>query len=289
MIRAIAMSSSLDPSAAPLGLIAGEGVFPLLVARGAKAGGRRVVCAALSGSASPELARECDAFKWVGVLKMGQWIRLLRSAGCTQAIMVGRVKKAEMYTAWRWVKYIPDLRTLKIYVTRIRRDKRDHAVLLAVNDELAREGITLIDSTTYCADQLATAGVMTQRAPTAKQAADVEFGWELCRTISRLDIGQSIAVLDKDVLAVEAIEGTNAMIDRAASYCKNGSWTLIKVANAKQDMRMDVPTVGTTTIEKLHAAGAGCLVLEAGKTMMLEKQKVLELADRYKIAVVGKS
>ncbi len=202
--------------------------------------------------------------------------------------MVGRVRKAEMYSAWRWVRYIPDFRAIRVYVTKIRHDKRDHAVLLAVNEELAREGITLIDSTTYCADQLATVGVMTQRQPTPKQSADIDFGWELCRTVSRLDIGQSIAVMDKDVLAVEAIEGTNAMIERAGQFCKNGSWTLIKVANAQQDMRMDVPTVGTTTIEKLYAAGAGCLVLEAGKTMMLEKQKVLELADRYKIAVVGK-
>jgi DUF1009 family protein len=281
------MDSIAPPS--PLGLIAGEGAFPLLVARGAKAAGRSIVCAGLAGSASPELKSECDRFKWVGVLRLGSWIRLLRSAGCTEAIMVGRVKKAEMYTDWRWVKYIPDLRTLRVYVTQIRTDKRDHAVLLAVERELASEGITLIDSTTYCPDQLATPGVMTQRQPTAKQSADIEFGWELCRTISRLDIGQSLAVMDKDVLAVEAIEGTNAMIDRAAHFCKNGSWTLIKVANAQQDMRMDVPTVGTTTIEKLKAAGAGCLVLEAGKTMMLEKQKVLDLADRYKIAVVGKA
>ena len=271
----------------PLGLIAGEGVFPTLVARGARAAGRRVVCAALAGSASAELAREVDDFRWVGVLRLGQWIRLLRAAGCEQAIMVGRVKKARMYSRWRYFQYIPDWRTLRLWFTRLRRDKRDHAVLLAVADELKKEGITLIDSTAYCADHLATAGVMTQRQPSEAQWADIRFGYELCRTISRLDIGQAIAVTDKDVIAVEAVEGTDAMIERAGRYCKVGGWTLIKVANANQDMRMDVPSIGVTTIERLAAARAGCLVLEPGKTILLEKSKVLEAADKYKIAIVG--
>jgi len=272
---------------APLGLIAGEGLFPTLVARGARAAGRRVVCAALAGSAAPELAAEVDEFRYVGLLRLGQWIRTLKSAGCDQAIMVGRVKKSLVYSRWRYFQYVPDFRTLRIWFTRLRRDKRDHAVLLAVADELAKEGITLIDSTAYCADQLATAGVMTRCQPTEKQWADIRFGYDLCRTISRLDIGQAMAVLDKDVIAVEAVEGTNAMIERAAQYCKVAGWTLIKVANARQDMRMDVPTIGVTTIEKLADARAGCLVLEPGKTILLEKTNVLGLADRYHIAIVG--
>jgi DUF1009 family protein len=128
---------------------------------------------------------------------------------------------------------------------------------------------------------------MTRRQPTESQWADVRHGWKMCQAISRMDIGQSIALVDLDVVAVEAAEGTNAMIERAGKLCKVGGWTLIKVANTRQDMRVDVPSVGTVTIEKLAAARAGCLVLEAGKTIMLEKPKVLELADRYKIAVVG--
>ncbi|HYE21515.1 MAG TPA: UDP-2,3-diacylglucosamine diphosphatase LpxI [Tepidisphaeraceae bacterium] len=272
---------------APLGLIAGEGVFPLLVARGARAAGRRVVCAGFSGSASEELPAECDVFKSVGVLRLGQWVRTLRRHGCTEAIMVGRVRKAKMYSRWRYFQYIPDLRTLRIWFTRLRRDKRDGAVLRAVADELAKEGITLIDSTRYCQDQLATPGVMGKRQPTAKQWDDVKFGWELCRTISKLDIGQALAVLDKDVIAVEAVEGTDRMIERAGQYCKVGGWTLVKVANTNQDMRMDVPSAGTTTIEKLAANKGGCLVVEVGKTILLEKEKVLELADKLGVAVVG--
>jgi DUF1009 family protein len=272
----------------PLGLIAGEGLFPVLVARGARAAGRTVVCAGLGENPWPELQTECDAFRRVGLLRLGQWIRVLKSHGCTEAIMVGRVKKSLAYSRWRYFQYVPDVRTLRVWFKDLRHDKRDHALLLAVAKELGSEGITLIDSTAYTKDQLATPGVMTQRPPTDKQWADVEFGWNLCRTIARMDIGQALAVMDKDVIAVEAIEGTDRMIERAGQYCKTGGWTLIKVANAQQDMRMDVPTVGVNTIEKLKAARAGCLVLEVGKTILLEKQKVLDLADRYKIVVVGK-
>ncbi len=272
----------------PLGLIAGEGVFPMLVARGARRAGRKVICAALSGSAWPELRNECDVFRWVGVARLGQWIRLLRSSGCDEAIMVGRVTKARMYSRWRYFQYLPDFRTIKLWFTDLRRDKRPAAVLSMIARELASEGITLIDSTSYTPESLAEVGVMTKhREPTDQQRADAEFGWSVCQQISRLDIGQAIAVMDKDVIAVEALEGTNAMIERAGRLCKTGGWTLIKVANTKQDMRMDVPTIGTTTIEKLAAARAGCIVLEAGKTVILEKQKVFELAERHKIAIVG--
>ena len=262
-------------------------MFPLLVARGARAAGRRVVCAALSGCAWPELRGECDDFKWVGVVRLGQWARVLRGAGCREAIIVGRVVKAQMYSRWRYLQYIPDLTTARLWFGQLRHDKSLSSVLRGVARVLADEGITLIDSTTYTPDQLATPGVMGRRQPTEKQWADLHWGWARCQTLSRLDIGQAIAVIDREVIAVEALEGTNAMIERAGQLCRSGGWMLIKVANTEQDMRMDVPTIGTTTIEKLAAARAACLVCEPGKTIILEKQKVLELADRHKIAVVG--
>jgi DUF1009 family protein len=271
----------------PLGLIAGEGIFPLLVARGARAAGRRVICAALGDCAWPELQRECSLFRRVGIIRISQWIRLLKTEGCHEAIMVGRVAKSKMYSRWRYFQYIPDARTAKLWFTTLRHDKSAGAVLRAINEELSHEGITLINSTTYCAEHLATPGVMTRREPTEKQWQDIRFGWDLCRTISRMDIGQAIAVLDKDVIAVEALEGTNAMIERAGQLCKSGGWALIKVANSNADMRVDVPSIGTTTIEKLQAARAACVVLEPGRTIILEKQKVLEMADRFKISIVG--
>jgi DUF1009 family protein len=271
----------------PLGLIAGEGVFPILVARGARAAGRRVVCVGLAGNAWPQLREECDEFHWAGITRLGGWSRRLRAAGCSEAIMVGRVSKAKMYAPFVLLRYIPDLRTARVYLQRLRHDKRPNAVLRAIIDVLGSSGITLIDSTSYCRDQLAAPGVMTRRQPGDDLWRDIRFGWQICKQISTMDIGQSIAVLDRDVIAVEALEGTNAMIERAGGLCKCGGWTLIKVANKNQDMRADVPSIGTVTVEKLAAAGASCLVLEAGKTIMLEKQKVLELADRHKIVIVG--
>jgi len=271
----------------PLGLIAGEGVFPLLVARGARSAGRRVVCAALADSAWPELRHECDEFKWVGILRLGQWIRYLRRAGCREAIMVGRVEKTRMYRRFRYLRYLPDLRTLRLWMTRLRHDHRPYAVLRSLTDELAASGITLIDSTRYTTDHLAAPGVMTRRQPDDHLWADIRFGFDLCKQISRLDIGQSIAVLRKDVIAVEAIEGTNAMIERAGQLCRSGGWTLVKVGNSALDMRSDVPTIGLTTIDKLAASRCACVVMEPGRTMLLEKPKVLEAAERHGIIIVG--
>ena len=272
---------------APLGLIAGQGVFPLLVARGARAAGRKVVCVGLTGNADPMLQSETDVFAWASVTRTGKWFRVLKRAGCGEAIMVGRVAKNTMYKRFVVLRSLPDWRTLRIWFTRLRRDKRPGAVLRAMIDEFASEGIPLTNSTQYCAEHLATPGVMTKKQPTPAQWADIHFGWDRCSTLSRLDIGQALAVLDHDVIAVEALEGTAAMIERAGQLCKRGDWTLIKVGNSTGDMRLDVPSVGLATIEQLHAAGAVCLVLEPGKTILLEKPKVLELADKLGIAVVG--
>lgn len=271
----------------PLGLIAGEGVFPVLVADGARAAGRRVVCAALAGHAWEDLRDHVDLYEPVGVLRLNKWIKTLKDAGCSEAIMVGRVAKSQMYDRWRYLRYIPDTRTVRLFWNVWRHDKRPQAFLQAVIDELASSGITLIDSTHYTPEHLTPAGVLTKRQPTTAQWQDITVGYEICRNISKMDIGQCIAIVDRDVIAVEALEGTNLMIERAGKLCPRGGWTLIKVANTHQDMRVDVPSIGTTTIEKLHAAKCTCIVLDAGKTIMLEKPKVIELADRYKIAVVG--
>src|SRR5205807_4131055 len=138
----------------PLGLIAGEGIFPVLVARGARAAGRRVVCAALAGHAWPDLRRECDDFHWVGLARVGRWIKVLRSAGCSEAIMVGRVAKGQVYDRWRYLRYIPDWRSARLFWRVLRRDKRPMAILQALVAELAGAGITLIDSTRYCPEHV---------------------------------------------------------------------------------------------------------------------------------------
>lgn len=273
-----------------LGLIAGEGEFPILVARGAKAAGVKVVCASLGGFARPELAENVDVNRSVGVMRLGQWIRVLKRHGVTEAIMVGRVPKSAMYArgrVGRWLQFVPDWRTISLYLRKIRHDKRDHKLLEAIADELASAGITLIDSTTYTKDHLATAGAMTQRGPNDRQHDDARFGFELCKTVSGLDIGQAIALMDKDVIAVEAMEGTNAMIRRAGELCRTKGWTMVKVSNARQDMRVDVPTIGLQTIELLQQHGCGCIVLEAGQVMMVDKPAVLKRADEAGIAILG--
>ncbi|MCK5558553.1 MAG: UDP-2,3-diacylglucosamine diphosphatase LpxI, partial [Candidatus Hydrogenedentes bacterium] len=183
---------------------------------------------------------------------------------------------------------LPDIRTARIWYARVRKDKRDNSVLRAVADELAREGIELASSVKYCQEHLAGEGVMTRTRPSRSVEEDAEFGWRIARSSANLDIGQSVAVKEHDIIAIEAIEGTDEMIRRAGKLCKVGGWTLIKVARPRQDMRFDVPTVGPDTMRNLAEQKCACLVLEAGKTLIADKPATLVLADKLGIAVVGK-
>ncbi len=282
------MTESGDP--APLGLIAGAGELPKLIARGARREGRRICVVGLRGSAEPDLMDLADSFRWAGVARMGSWIRTLRRQGCREAVMAGRVRKARMFALPRWVqwlRYLPDWTSIRVWYFHAR-DKRNDSLLGAVADELARRGVTLIDSTRYCSEALAGEGVLGSVQPTAAARADVEFAWPLVRRIAELDIGQAVAVKEREIIAVEAIEGTDRLIARAAELCPVGGWSLVKLAKPNQDMRFDVPTVGPLTIENLHKARAACLAIEAGKTLILEREKTIALADRRRIALVGR-
>jgi DUF1009 family protein len=271
----------------PVGLIAGMGRSPILVAQGIRACGRRLVVVGLRQAASERLRDLADEFHWAGVARLGRWIRLLKSAGVAQAVMIGGVPKSSIYTPWRLVRYIPDLRALRLFYGKVRKDRRDHALLLAVADELASEGIELMSSVEYCKEHLADEGLMTRRALPPEAQADVEFGWRIARASADLDIGQSVAVKERAIIAVEAMEGTDAMIVRAGQICRTGGWTLVKVARPRQDMRFDVPTIGPQTLRNLRDAGCTCLVLQAGKTLIVDKPVTLALADKLGIAVVG--
>jgi len=271
-----------------LGLIAGQGRLPFLVAEGARRAGLKVICVGLADSAAPELAAYVDAFFWGAIARPGGWMRKLRRWGVTRTIMVGRVAKTNIYTPWRIVRYLPDWRALRIWYWRLRgKDKRNDSVLCAIADEFASGGIILEDSTMYCKEHLADAGVMTRTQPSATNKADIAFGWPIALEVGRLDIGQAIAVREREIIAVEAIEGTAEMINRAGQLCKKGGWTLLKAAKPNQDMRFDVPCVGPDTIESLKRNGAACLAVEKGKTIILDKSDTLALADKLGIAVVG--
>ena len=271
----------------PLGLIAGNGQLPLLVARGAKAAGRRVVAVGLRDQFDAALPALCDEFSQAGWLRMGKWIRLLRRAGVHEAVMVGGVSKRRMHDPLKLLRQIPDLRALWLWYRRLRHDRRNAAVLAAVADELANSGVTLMDSTTYIQEHLATIGVMGSIAPSAAQQADIAFGWPIISQVCKLDVGQAIAVRDRDTIAVEAVEGTDAMIDRASTLCRARGWTLLKTSSDNHDRRADVPTVGVATIERLAKAGGTCLALGVGRVILIEKPLVIAAANRLGVAVVG--
>lgn len=271
-----------------LGLIAGEGRLPFLIADGARSSGLRVVCLGLAGSVDPELRGHVDVFFTGAVARPGGWMRKLRKNGAGRTVMVGRVKKTGIFAPWRIVRYIPDWRAIRIWYLRLRgKDKRNDTVLCAIADELASGQIFLEDSTMYCKEHLATEGVMTKCQPVASVREDIDFGWEIVKKLGELDIGQAVAVKEKEILAVEAIEGTAKMIERAGSLCRKGGWTLIKAAKPAQDMRFDVPCVGPDTIKSLAQKNAKCLVVEKGKTIIIDKPETIELANRLGIAIVG--
>jgi len=272
-----------------LGLIAGEGRLPFLVAAGAKRAGLRVICVGLAETADRSLADEVDVFYRAALARPGGWIRRLRKHHVTRTIMVGRVSKGRLFTPWRIVQYLPDWRAFRIYYWRLRgKSTQPDSLLSAVADELASGGIILENSIMYCKDHLATEGVMTQIQLRPSVEGDIEFGWQIVKKLGELDIGQAIAVKEKEVIAVEAIEGTAEMIDRAGRLCQSGGWTLIKTSKPQQDMRFDVPCVGPDTVRSLAKNKAKCLVVEADKTIIIDKPETIKLADKLGISILGR-
>jgi DUF1009 family protein len=272
---------------APIGLLAGSGRFPILFAESAKEQGLKIACVGIKYEAPDELRSLCESFEVVGVAKLGAMIRAFQRRGAEKIVMAGKVTKNVMYTPWRTIQLMPDWRTIVMWYRRGRADNRDDSILLGVIAEFERDGMTFASALDYCPELLVKDGVLTRRAPTAAEQKDVDFGWYLAKEMGRLDIGQSVAIKEKAALAVEAIEGTDRCIERAGQLCRAGGWALVKVAKPQQDMRFDVPTIGTTTIENLYKAGARVLAIEAGKTILLDQPEVIALADRYGLSIVA--
>jgi len=248
-----------------------------------------VVCVGLRDQYDAALPDLCDSFASAGIIQLGRWIRLLRRGGAREAIMVGRVAKVRMHDPWRLLRQLPDWRAARVWYRRLRHDRRNAALLAAVADELADAGVTLIDSTTFIPDELADEGVMTNRGPEPAQQSDLDFGWPLLAQLVELHVGQSMAVRDRDVLAVEAIEGTDRMIDRAGELCRARGWTLLKTSALHHDRRADVPTIGVQTIERAAAAGCRCIAAGAGRVILLDKRAVIACANRLGVALVGRA
>jgi hypothetical protein len=263
------------------GLIAGNGRFPFLVLEGAREQGVDMVVAAIKEETSPEIADSASRVEWMGVGQLGRLIRFFKAEAVTHAILAGQVKHHQIFR----LNALPDLRMVRM-LARLK-NKNTDSLIGAVAEELAREGITVVDSTLFLGKLLAREGVITRRGPTKVEAADIAYGLEVAREIARLDLGQTIAVKDRAVIAIEAMEGTDAVIERAGELTGSKPFVVIKVAKPGQDMRFDVPVVGVPTIEAMRLAGATAIQVSAGKTLFFDAAKLIEVADRAGICIVS--
>lgn len=261
------------------GLIAGNGTFPFLVVEGAKKAGQRLVVVAIKEETDKRIEEIADKVLWVGIGQLGKMIKFFKSEGVEKAIMAGQVKHVQIFSG-----SLPDLRMLKMLYNLPRRNT--DSLIGGVANELAKDGIELIDSTYFIQDHLAQEGVLTTRKPNEVEQGNIEYGLHIANEIARLDLGQTIVVRAKACVAIEAMEGTDVTIQRAGTLAK-GKLTVVKVAKPNQDMRFDVPVVGVPTIQFMIEAGATCLSLTANKTLIFDREKMLALANQNKICVVA--
>jgi UDP-2,3-diacylglucosamine hydrolase len=262
------------------GLIAGNGRFPFLVLEGARREGVEMVVAAIKEETDPAIEQIARRVEWVGVGQLGRLIGFFKKEGVSHAVMAGQVKHVQIFR----LSAVPDLRMVKM-LARLTVQNTD-SLIGAVADELASEGITLVDSTLFLGPFLPEPGVLTRRAPSKAELADISYGLDVAREIARLDLGQTIVVKDRAVVAVEAMEGTDATIRRAGELARKPPISVVKVAKPNQDMRFDVPVVGPRTIQAMIEAHASVLSITAHKTLLLDRDELVALADKAKIAIV---
>ena len=277
-----------------LGLIAGNGRFPFLLLDAARAEGLSVVVAAIKEETDPEIDRRADAdpsitVHWLSLGELSRLIETFKKEGIVKAVKAGQVKHKQIFSSirpdWRLAKLLLNLRT-----------RSTDALLGAVAKVLSDEGIELISSTAFLEPLLAQEGVLTERAPDEEECKNIEYGLGVAQALASFDIGQTVVVAAQACVAVEAMEGTDATIERAgrlmATLEADASTlerrlTVVKVAKPKQDMRFDVPVIGLSTVETMLRAGASCLSIEAGKTLLFDRDAVLELASKAGIAIVA--
>jgi len=281
-------SRESQPKIRPVGLLAGSGRFPIAFAQKAKSLGVPVVCVGIRHEASAELTQLVDRFYWSGIARMGRVIRCFKRERVERIVMAGKITKSIIHTPWLILSLLPDWRMIRFWYGR-RPDNRDDTLLLQVIREFEKDGLKFSSALELCPELLVQPGILTRRKPNLREEADIAFGWQLAKEMGRLDVGQSVSVKDRAVLAVEAIEGTDRAITRAGELCRSGGIVVVKVAKPQQDMRFDVPTVGCTTIETMHRSRARVLAIETGKTIILDQTDTISLADRYGISIVALS
>ena len=274
------MGLSADPASRPLGIIAGAGRFPILLAREAKRQGRTVIAIGVRGWADPSLAEETDTYEELDVGALGTLLARLKSSGVRQVIMAGKVTKQVLLDAPSTFD-APARRlldTLKGFSV--------NALLGQVGKRLAAEGITLLDSSTFLKPWLCPAGVLTTRAPSAAEEQDIRYGREVARTLASLDVGQTVVVKQRVVAAVEALEGTDAAIRRAHEVAGDGL-VVVKWASPTQDMRFDLPVLGPESVGVFRQCGVSCAAVQAQKTLLLDQERLIRDANAQGLCLVG--
>jgi DUF1009 family protein len=262
-----------------IGLIAGNGRFPIIFAANARRLGYSVSAVAHIGETAPELEAHVETIHWVKIGQFNKLINALKSDGVQQAVMLGGIKKTHVFTTVR-----PDLRALAV-ASRLRAFK-DDAILREIAAELESEGIQIRESTFGLDGILVEEGAMTKRSPSKKEWDDIDFGWDMVHEIGRLDIGQCVVVKDRVVVAVEAVEGTDEAIRRGGALARKGA-VVIKRSKPQQDLRFDLPAVGPLTIDAMASVEATVLAVEAGRTVLLDREDMLKRAEHARIAIVG--
>jgi DUF1009 family protein len=262
-----------------IGLISGSGQFPVIFSRAARKRGLRVYAVAHMGETEPGLESHVEAMKWIRIGQLNQLISFFRSHGVKDAVMAGAIRKTKMFSDVR-----PDLKALKILATMDH--TQDDGLLRAFAGELERAGITIHASTFLLPELLAQKGSWTRRKPSRSEMSDVRFGWRIVKEIGRLDIGQTVVVRDGSVMAVEAIDGTDATIRRGGELGREKT-VVVKASKPNQDLRFDMPAVGVRTIETMVDVGASVLAVEADKTVVFDKEDMVALADKQRIAIIG--
>src|SRR6266849_5653755 len=266
------------PSTTGWGLIAGNGRFPFLVLEGARSQGIEMAVIALKEEAAPELERSAKRLHWVSLGELSKAIDLMHQEGVTQAVMAGQVKHNKIFSSIR-----PDWKLAKLLFSLPR--KNTDALIGAVARVLEDEGIRLVDSTIFLKPLVPQPGLLTRRAPNAHEAEDIAYGIGVARQIAGMDIGQTVVISDRACVAVEAMEGTDETIARAARIAGAKPMVVVKVSKPGQDMRFDVPVIGLPTIEHMKKAQATALVVDAGRTLLFDRAKLIELADAAGIAI----
>ena len=268
-----------------IGLIAGNGRFPILFAQGAKANNLEVVAVGIKGETLIELENYVDKFYWTSVAQMGKLISILKKEGVVNAVMAGGVTKTNVFAKFANFNFIPDIKTVTL-LYKVIKNRQDHSILGAIANELAKDGIELQPATLYVPELLAQEGILTKRRPSDREQADIEFGWNIAKKIAEMDIGQCIVVKERVVMAVEAFEGTNETIKRGRALGGKGA-VVIKLSKKDQDIRFDLPTIGRETIDVLDEAGVSALAIEAERTIILDIEETIMAADNKKIAIVS--